>query len=234
MMWGMIPPWHKGNYKNHNLSTNNCRIENITNSKLYTPILNNGGRCVIVVEGYYEWQTTNKASKVKQPYYLYAQQKPEVKIDEPNTWDNTYDEENGWRGIKLLYMAGLYNIWQNEDVIIYSYSVITMESNSSLSWLHHRVPAILDTQELMEAWLDVDNVPPNAAISLLKPTNTLSWHRVSKLVNNSKYKASDCNKKIPEQKTNKEKQKTLTTWFTKTAKRQNENCSTVPSKKNKF
>lgn len=47
-------------------------------------------------------------------------------------------------------MAGLYNIWQNEDKIIYSYSVITMESNSTLNWLHHRMPAILNQQEQIE------------------------------------------------------------------------------------
>lgn len=30
---------------------------------------------------------------------------------------------------------------------IYSYSIITMESNSTLSWLHHRMPAILTSDE---------------------------------------------------------------------------------------
>lgn len=70
----------QGDYRSHNLSTNNCRLENIKNSKLYSPILKGGGRCVIVVEGFYEWQTTNKSSKVKQPYYIYAQQEDEVKV----------------------------------------------------------------------------------------------------------------------------------------------------------
>lgn len=70
----------QGDYKTHNLSTNNCRIENIRSSKLYSPVLNNGGRCVIVAEGFYEWQTTNKSSKVKQPYYIYAPQDDNVKV----------------------------------------------------------------------------------------------------------------------------------------------------------
>lgn len=70
----------QGDYKTHNLSTNNCRIENIKSSKLYSPILNNGGRCVIVAEGFYEWQTTNKMSKVKQPYYFYAPQDDGIKV----------------------------------------------------------------------------------------------------------------------------------------------------------
>lgn len=69
-----------------------------------------------------------------------------LQIDEPNSWQNSYDEKNGWKGIKLLYMAGLYNVWQENDVIIYSYSIVTMESNSTLNWLHHRMPAILETE----------------------------------------------------------------------------------------
>lgn len=47
-------------------------------------------------------------------------------------------------------MAGLYHVWRNEGTIIYSYSVITMESNSTLNWLHHRMPAILDNQEQID------------------------------------------------------------------------------------
>lgn len=72
-------------------------------------------------------------------------------IDDPKSWNYSFDEKKGWQGVKLLYMAGLYNIWQNEDVIIYSYSVITMDSNSTLDWLHHRMPAILDNELQIDA-----------------------------------------------------------------------------------
>ncbi|KAL0819047.1 hypothetical protein ABMA28_008326 [Loxostege sticticalis] len=222
MMWGIIPPWHKGDYKTHNLSTNNCRMENIQSSKLYSPILKDGGRCVIVVEGFYEWQTTNKTSKTKQPYYIYAPQDESIKVEDPQTWNNEFDEENGWKGINLLHMAGLYNIWQNEDKIIYSYSVITMESNSTLNWLHHRMPAILNQQEQIEAWLDIDNVPPEMALTILKPVKILSWHPVSTLVNNSKNKSDECNNRLLEENKNKSKQKTLTSWFHKADKRKSE------------
>lgn len=71
----------QGDYKTHNLSTNNCRLENISSSKLYNPILRNGGRCVIVVEGFYEWQTTNKSARLKQPYYIYSEQNEGVKVE---------------------------------------------------------------------------------------------------------------------------------------------------------
>ncbi|CAD0204797.1 unnamed protein product [Chrysodeixis includens] len=233
MMWGIIPPWHKGDYKNHNLSTNNCRLENIKSSKLYSPILSNGGRCIILAEGFYEWQTTNKLSKSKQPYYIYAPQDDGVKVDEPDTWNNSFDKEKGWKGIRLLHMAGLYHVWQNEGTIIYSYSVITMESNSTMDWLHHRMPAILDSEEQIEAWLDIDNVKPDMALAYLKPVKVLSWHQVSTAVNNSRYKASDCNKRLPEEKKNKTTQKTLNSWFVKAEKRKSTESNDSESKKQK-
>lgn len=67
-------------YKSHKLSTNNCRIESIKTSKLYNPALKNGGRCIVVVEGFYEWQTTDKTTNIKQPYYIYAPQDNNIKV----------------------------------------------------------------------------------------------------------------------------------------------------------
>ncbi|KAG7309201.1 hypothetical protein JYU34_005127 [Plutella xylostella] len=218
MMWGIIPPWHTGDYKKHNLSTNNCRLENIKSSKLYGPALQKGGRCVVVMEGFYEWQTTDKSSKTKQPYYIYTPQKDSTKMDDPETWSTDYDEETGWEGINLLYVAAIYSVWKHEDVIIYSYSVITMDSNSTLDWLHHRMPAVLDTPEQIEAWLDVDNVNPDLALTYLKPVKMLCWHPVSTAVNNSRYKSEDCNNRVTVTKP-KSAQKSLTAFFTKVEKR---------------
>ncbi|XP_063375170.1 abasic site processing protein HMCES [Cydia amplana] len=232
MMWGIIPPWHKGDYRNHNLSTNNCRLESVQGSKLYGPILQDGGRCVIIVEGFYEWQTTDKGSKNKQPYYIYSPQNENIKMDDPTTWNNSYDDENGWKGIKLLHMAGLYHVWQNEQVIIYSYSVITMDSNSTLNWLHYRMPAILDNEHQIDAWLNISDVDPHMALGYLKPVNMLSWHPVSTLVNNSRNKSADCNKIITLAQKNKSIQKTLTGWFVKPEKRKiDDNNGSEPKRK---
>jgi putative SOS response-associated peptidase YedK len=39
-----------------------------------------------------------------------------------------------------------YVMFQGE--VIYSYSVITLDSNDTLSWLHHRMPAILEGEQI--------------------------------------------------------------------------------------
>ena len=68
----------QGDFKSHGLSTNNCRLENIKGSKLYSPPLSHGKRCVVLCEGFYEWQTTKKDASVKQPYFIYAPQNNRV------------------------------------------------------------------------------------------------------------------------------------------------------------
>ncbi|EDX13682.1 GD18590 [Drosophila simulans] len=44
MMWGMIPFWHKGDYRRHGLTTNNCRLEHLMDSKLYCGPFKRGQR----------------------------------------------------------------------------------------------------------------------------------------------------------------------------------------------
>ncbi|XP_077299305.1 abasic site processing protein HMCES [Arctopsyche grandis] len=190
MMWGMVPPWHKGDYKKHGLSTNNCRIENILTSKLFKEPLQRGNRCVILAEGFYEWKTTDKS---KQPYYIYCKQDDSIKVHDMNSWNNSFDENDGWQGIQLLKMAGIYNVWNCDDGDLYSYSIITMESNDTLGWLHHRMPAILESEDDVAKWLDTESISPKDSISFLKATTNLTWHMVSTNVNNSRYKSEDCN-----------------------------------------
>lgn len=197
MMWGMIPPWHKGEIKSHGLSTNNCRLEGVKESKLYSPALQNGKRCVVLCEGFYEWQTTKKDSSSKQPYYIYAPQDKEVCIEDPKSWKAEWNEIEGWKGPKLLKMAGLFSCWTSpEGKPVYSYSVITMESNSTFSWLHHRMPAILHSDVEVMDWIDNGRVPADKAKDLLKPVSDLKWHPVSTAVNNSRNKAESCNKPV--------------------------------------
>lgn len=141
MMWGMIPFWHKGDYRKHGLTTNNCRLEHMLESKLYRGPFRRGQRCVVLCEGFYEWQTTKSAKPSERAaHLLYMPQKENIKIYDRSTWQP--------EDVQLLKMAGLFDIWEDENGDkMYSYSVITFESSKIMSWLHHRMPAILETEE---------------------------------------------------------------------------------------
>ncbi|XP_039947782.1 abasic site processing protein HMCES [Bactrocera tryoni] len=190
MMWGMIPFWHKGDYRRHGLSTNNCRLEHMLESKLYRGPFRRGQRCVVLCEGFYEWQTTKSAKPSERAaHLLYMPQAEGVKMYNKSTW--TADNVN------LLKMAGLFDIWEDENGDkIYSYSIITFESSKIMSWLHHRMPAILETEQQVNDWLDFKRVTDDEALATLRPATKLEWYRVSSYVNNSRNKSEQCNKPI--------------------------------------
>ena len=62
----------QGNFNDHRFSTNNARYEGLIQSKLYSKPLNAGNRCVVVCDGFYEWQTKIKGEK--HPYFIYMTQ----------------------------------------------------------------------------------------------------------------------------------------------------------------
>lgn len=206
MMWSMVPRWHKGDYRKHGLTTNNCRLEKLAVSKLYQPALDEGQRCVILCEGFYEWQTTKPLKASERPaFYVHMPQKKSVQIEEKSTWGSDID------GVDLLKMAGLFDVWENENGDkLYSYTVITFESNKHFSQIHHRIPAILETEDEVAAWLDYRRVAANQALNKLKPSECIQWYQVSNLVNNSRNKSHLCNKPL---KQAKRSSKLMDTWL---------------------
>ncbi|XP_014261812.1 embryonic stem cell-specific 5-hydroxymethylcytosine-binding protein [Cimex lectularius] len=234
MMWGMIPPWHQGDYKTHGLSTNNCRIENIRKSKLYSPSLK-GKRCVIICDGFYEWMST-KGSK-KQPYFVYSPQPEGIKAEEIASWENgTWCEEKGWIGPNILKMAGLFNEWHSpSDEVMFSYTVITMEANKTLNWLHHRMPAILSNEEQVLGWLDVEGTEVVDALELLTPVEKISYHPVSTIVNNSRNKDTSCNKPFDIKNVDNKSSSFMQAWLGKGKKESSTSSSeSTPNKKIKL
>jgi putative SOS response-associated peptidase YedK len=51
----------------------------------------------------------------------------------------------------LLFCAGL---WDSSPDGIESFAIVTTNSCSELSWLHDRMPVILQSQEECDLWLD--------------------------------------------------------------------------------
>lgn len=195
-LWGLIPRWHKGDYSKHEYTTNNARLESIEHSKMYKPLLTGGKRCVLVVEGFYEWKTTDpKLKSSERPvFYVYMPQENEkIHLEDKSTWS--------CEDVKLLHVAGLYDIWHDENGdSIYSFTIITHQSDDHFSWLHERVPAILETEEQVRDWLDYERVPHNRALKLITQPKNLKWHEVSHYVNSTRNSSDLCNKRLDDVK----------------------------------
>ncbi|KAK5912941.1 hypothetical protein CesoFtcFv8_002769 [Champsocephalus esox] len=215
MRWGLVPAWFKENDpRKMQYSTNNCRSENILEKKTYKDPLIKGQRCVILADGFYEWR---RQEKDKQPFFIYFPQtkgtSEEKTEDDPMTStrnkensetacppelaspDSTQGGEPGeWTGWKLLTMAGLFDCWTppGGGEPLYTYSVITVNASKSLESIHDRMPAVLDGEEEVRRWLDFGDVKSLDALKLLQSKNSLSFHPVSSLVNNSRNNSPEC------------------------------------------
>lgn len=158
--------------------------------KSYKTPLKKGQRCVVLIEGFYEWKTYK--NNKKQPYY--------IQFSKNN--DNSIIEHES---VPLLTIAGIFEKTYNDisDENVYSFTIITVESHEIFSDIHHRMPAILETADEVESWLNSEEVSLENALKLIKPKSCISWYPVSKFVSNSKNQGEDCRKQITEEEVKK-------------------------------
>ncbi|KAL2807120.1 abasic site processing protein HMCES isoform a [Daubentonia madagascariensis] len=109
-------------------------------------------------------------------------------VDSPVNWEKVWDN---WR---LLTMAGIFDCWEPPEGgdALYSYTIITVDSCKGLSDIHHRMPAILDGEEAVSKWLDFGEVSAQEAMKLIHPTENITFHPVSPVVNNSRNNTPEC------------------------------------------
>ena len=154
--WGLIPSWADDEKAGYKMI--NARAETLMEKPSYKKPFQRQ-RCLIPANGFYEWQTLYKE---KTPFYV-----------------RTLDQD-------ILGFAGIYEKWTSADnkKVIYSYTIITCESNTLLQPLHERMPVILERNNF-EAWLDPVNSETDKLMKMLNPypTERMSIYRVSDKVN---------------------------------------------------
>lgn len=128
-IWGLIPFWAKDNSIRKN--TLNARFETLREKASFRSSLNN--RCLVLSDGFYEWQWLDEKGKKKQKYL----------ITRPNE--------------EAFAFAGLYNDWIDKSTgeIVKTYTIITTKANELMANIHNtkkRMPFIL-SPEIEEAWL---------------------------------------------------------------------------------
>lgn len=169
MKWGLIPSFTKKTEKPDYYRMFNARSESIGEKASFRRLLP-GNRCLVVVEGFYEWK---KDGSKKQPYYIH------MKDDRP------------------LVFAALYDSWKNsEDEIQYTFTILTTRSSSALGWLHDRMPVILANKGSTDEWLNGSS--SSKFDSLLKPYEEpdLVWYPVTPAMGKTSFDGPECIKEI--------------------------------------
>jgi putative SOS response-associated peptidase YedK len=159
MQWGLIPSWTTNEEKAIEFSNMalNAKAETVFEKPMFRNLVTNK-RCILPVDGFYEWR---EIMKRKYPYYIYPT-------------DNT-----------LFTFGCVYDTWLNTETgeIINSFSVVTTEANDVMAMIHNskkRMPLILQNED-WKKWIEPET-PEREIKDLLKPSDNemLSYHTISK------------------------------------------------------
>ena len=144
---------------------------------------------MVPIDGFFEFKPLE--NKTKQPYYLYEKRRKEDARDS-----------------QPLLLAGLWDTWTDSESSdagptdpLYSVTLLTMDSCSEISWLHHRQPCIMPI-ETARRWLDRSCDPAEVLSSMRHACRSpnLAWHRVSNEINKTTYQRRDCATQIDNRK----------------------------------
>lgn len=162
LRWGLIPSWSKDLSIGAKLI--NARAETVAEKPSFRSAFKQR-RCLILADGFYEWQRQNGK---KQPFF--------------------FQERDG----QPFALAGLWERWQGEEGAIESCTILTTQANELLRPIHDRMPVILPSTAY-EEWLD-PKTPTDRLQGLLHPydAEAMQSYAVSAMVNNPTNDRPEC------------------------------------------
>lgn len=166
MRWGLIPSWAKDAKIGSKLI--NARAETVAEKPSFRSAFRKR-RCLVVADGFYEWQQ-QAPKQPKQPFYFRLQD-----------------------GYPFAF-AGLWEYWQSpEGEEIQSCTFLTTQANELMRPIHNRMPVIVDSKDY-DLWLDPDAKTPETLQPLLQPypEQKMTAYPVSKAVNKPNNDSAEC------------------------------------------
>lgn len=140
MRWGLVPFWARESKIGY--STINAKAETLATSPAFREPFRSR-RCLIPVDGFFEWQTLT--SKLKQPYAVSL--------------------SSG----AMFALAGLWDTWKQKGIgaILSTFTIITTDPNELMEPFHNRMPVILSPADY-DRWL-MPADPSHLPVDLLRP-----------------------------------------------------------------
>lgn len=166
MQWGLLPAWAKDDKAHIRLI--NVRAETIMEKVTFRTLMQQGQRCLIFADGFYEWKPAEKKGAPKTPYYFRL------------------------RSGKPFAFAGLWATGLTSDQKpVPTCAIITCAPNALMHAIHSRMPVIFDSAH---AWEWLSQTPAAQLVLLLQPfpESEMMAYPVSLLVNNPAADAPEC------------------------------------------
>jgi putative SOS response-associated peptidase YedK len=164
LRWGLVPHWAKDPGLGAKMI--NARAETVAEKPAFRDAFARR-RCLIVADGFYEWQRREGARP--QPMWI-------TRAD----------------GAPFAF-AGVWAIWHGPDErVLRTCSIVTTRANDALAPIHDRMPVIL-APETEADWLD-PAAPPELLHELLAPApdREVAWRPVGFAVNDVRNDTPEC------------------------------------------
>jgi putative SOS response-associated peptidase YedK len=164
LRWGLVPPW--ADSPDTGLKMINARLETAREKPAFRGAFDRF-RCLILADGFYEWQRTGAGGK--QPFHITR------------------------RDGALFAFAGLWSIWYRPNgEKLRTCTILTRGANSALRELHDRMPVILAPDAERE-WLDTGTAEPrlDEILGGLSSAST-ALRPVGLAVNDARYDGPEC------------------------------------------
>ncbi|MER9455557.1 SOS response-associated peptidase [Mesorhizobium sp. M0478] len=131
--WGLVPGWARDG--GGRPPPVNARCETVSTNGLFRKAYASR-RCLVPVDGYFEWHKLDASGKKKQPYAI------AMKSGEP------------------FAMAGIWEEYADKvtDELIRTFAIVTCEPNELMATIHDRMPVILAPEDYMR-WLGPEQDP---------------------------------------------------------------------------
>ena len=169
--WGLIPSWSKDPLIAHRLT--NARAETVWEKPSFRSSIRSG-RVVVPADGFFEWSPARSdgprdrnGKPVKEPHY--------------------FTRGDG----QPMLLCGISSVWRNPmnvAEIRQTLCLLTTAANATMQPIHHRMPVILELNDL-EPWLVTSERDAREALHhFLRPASegVLVEHVVNTEVNNSR------------------------------------------------
>ena len=158
MRWGLVPAWVKAGAAGRPQTRSqliNARAETLTSSPAFRAAAAHN-RCLVPMDGYYEWMRSAESKGRKTPFYIY---RPDG---------------------RPLLVAGLWSAWGPQRLL--TFTVVTTDAVGELARVHDRMPLVLAERD-WDRWLDPDSPAPAALLEAPPDIGAIAMREVSTLVN---------------------------------------------------
>jgi putative SOS response-associated peptidase YedK len=164
MHWGLIPFWAKE--KSIGVRMINARSETLSEKPAFRQAFIHR-RCLVLADGFYEWQRKDPTAPKVPMYFQLKDSKP-------------------------FAFAGLWENWhETPEKDLLSCTIITCSPNELVAKIHDRMPVILDKQNCWK-WLEEKDPIKLQGMLSPYPAEKMQAYTVGRYVNNPKVDSAEC------------------------------------------